>query len=155
MEKFQLNQFIKSESPEALAMLAIEAQNRQGEIQKLKEQLIKKAKAENEQLDVAMMRKQLDERPASQYLKLLDEDKDRLVEAELQKRLTKAVPFFRGKLTQNLGLRYAPEIRFFRDNSLDIFEQFREQAQNYLKETQQQNTENQLQGAPKEMIELL
>ena len=137
MEKFQLNQFIKSESPEALAMLAIEAQNRQGEIQKLKEQLIKKAKVENEQLDVAMMRKQLDERPASQYLKLLDEDKDRLVEAELQKRLTKAVPFFRGKLTQNLGLRYAPEIRFFRDNSLDIFEQFREQAQNYLKETQQ------------------
>ena len=137
MEKFHLNQFIKSESPEALAMLAIEAQNRQGEIQKLKEQLIKKAKAENEQLDVAMMRKQLDERPASQYLKLLDEDKDRLVEAELQKRLTKAVPFFRGKLTQNLGLRYAPEIRFFRDNSLDIFEQFREQAQNYLKETQQ------------------
>ena len=136
MEKFQLNQFMKSESPEALAMLAIEAQNRQGEIQKLKEQLIKKAKAENEQLDVAIMRKQLDERPASQYLKLLDEDKDRLVEAELQKRLTKAVPFFRGKLTQNLGLRYAPEIRFFRDNSLDIFEQFREQAQNYLKETQ-------------------
>jgi hypothetical protein len=29
-------------------MLAIEAQNRQGEIQKLKEQLIKKAKVENE-----------------------------------------------------------------------------------------------------------
>jgi len=51
-----------------------------------------------------------------------------MVEAELQKRLTKAVPFFRGKLTQNLGLRYAPEIRFYRDNALDIYEQFRTQA---------------------------
>ena len=51
-----------------------------------------------------------------------------MVEAELQKRLTKAVPFFRGKLTQSLGLRYAPEIRFYRDNALDIYEQFRDQA---------------------------
>lgn len=58
-----------------------------------------------------------------------------MVEAELQKRLTKAAAFFRGKLTQNLGLRYAPDIRFYRDNALDIYEQFREQAQQYLDET--------------------
>lgn len=70
----------------------------------------------------------MDKRPVDQYLKILDQDRDRMVEAELQKRLTRAVPFFRSKLTQNLGLRYAPEIRFFRDNTLDLYSQFREQA---------------------------
>jgi len=31
---------------------------------------------------------------------MIDVDRDRMAEAELQKRLTKAVPFLRGKLTQ-------------------------------------------------------
>lgn len=50
-------------------------------------------------MDPKQVREALDTRPASQYLRLLDNDKDRMVEAELQKRLTKAVPFLRGKLT--------------------------------------------------------
>jgi ribosome-binding factor A len=53
---------------------------------------------------------------------MLDSERNLVIDAEIQKRLTKAVPFLRGKLTQNLGLRYAPEIRFYRDNSLDIFD---------------------------------
>jgi ribosome-binding factor A len=72
------------------------------------------------------MRKQLDSRPATKYLEQLDTDNIRLIDGEIQKRLTKAVPFFRGKLTQNLGLRYAPEIRFYKDNSLDQFDSYRE-----------------------------
>ena len=72
--------------------------------------------------------------------------------------MTKAVPFFRGKLTQNLGLRYAPEIRFFRDNSLDIFNQFREQAREYLKETNKDTSSimnSDPLTTPKELLELL
>ena len=86
---------------------------------------------------------------------MLDSEKDQVIEAEIQKRLTKAVPFLRGKLTQNLGLRYAPEIRFYRDNSLEIFDQFREQARQYLYET---NKDQQSMGAssiPKESMDLL
>ena len=51
---------------------------------------------------------------------ILDKDfqNKQMEEAEIQKRLTKAVPFFRGKLCKALGLRYAPEIRFFVDTSL-------------------------------------
>ena len=84
-------------------------------------------------------------------MKLLDSDKDLMVEAELQKRLTRAVPFFKGKLTQNLGLRYAPEIRFFRDNSLEMYEQFREQANNYLDEVKKE-ANNESQFVPAEAL---
>lgn len=136
-------------------MRAMDAQNRKADIDAFKERLVKKALTENSQVDVVQLRQQLDQRPASHFLNFLDQDKDRMVEAELQKRLTKAVPFFRGKLTQNLGLRYAPEIRFYRDNTLDIYEQFRNQANQYLEETQKQDAEDSLKGAPKEMIELM
>ncbi len=79
---------------------------------------------------------------------MLDSERNLVIEAEIQKRLTKAVPFLRGKLTQNLGLRYAPEIRFYRDNSLDIFDQFREQAQQYLKETSKDKESMGVSGIP-------
>lgn len=88
-----------SGSNEAMSYLAVEAMSRKGEIEKFKEQLVKKALSENDSLDPKQVREALDTRPASQYLRLLDNDKDRMVEAELQKRLTKAVPFLRGKLT--------------------------------------------------------
>ncbi len=45
------------------------------------------------------MRKELDKRPDVQYLNMLDSEKDLIIEAEIQKRLTKAVPYLRGKLT--------------------------------------------------------
>jgi hypothetical protein len=57
-----------------------------------------------------------------------------------------------------LGLRYAPEIRFYRDNSVDIFNQFREQAREYLKETNKDSSS--IMNAdplttPKELLDLL
>ena len=39
------------------------------------------------------------------------------VEAEVQKKLTKASKYLAGKLTQALGLRYAPDLRFYIDDS--------------------------------------
>lgn len=86
---------------------------------------------------------------------MLDSEKDQFIEAEIQKRLTKAVPFLRGKLTQNLGLRYAPEIRFYRDNSLEIFDQFREQARQYLRETNKEQQSMGVSSVPKESMDLL
>ena len=80
-------------------MLAMEAESRKDEIEKFKETLVKKALAENDQLDPAQVRMQIDQRPLVQYLELIDSDKERIIESEIQKRLTKAVPFFRGKLT--------------------------------------------------------
>ena len=80
-------------------MLAMEAESRKDEIEKFKETLAKKALAENDQLDPAQVLMQIDQRPLVQYLELIDSDKERIIESEIQKRLTKAVPFFRGKLT--------------------------------------------------------
>ena len=47
----------------------------------------------------------------------VNENKRLEIEAELQKKLTKAVPFFRGRICQMIGLRMAPELRFYRDNT--------------------------------------
>ena len=54
------------------------------------------------------------------------------LEAEVQRRLTKAVPFMRGRLCQELGLRYAPEIRFYRDNTVNQVEESHAQARKHL-----------------------
>ena len=54
-----------------------------------------------------------------------DDEKLRLIEGDIQKRLTKAVPYFRGKLCQILGLRYAPEVRFYKDNTIEIINMFK------------------------------
>ena len=45
-------------------------------------------------------------------------NKDKI--ATIQKNLTKANGFFRSKICQELGLRYAPEIRFYHDNTEEI-----------------------------------
>jgi len=57
---------------------------------------------------------------------LVNRDTERLkvVEAEIQKKLTKAAGYFAGQLVRELGLRYAPEIRFFKDNTLDLFKTY-------------------------------
>ena len=52
-----------------------------------------------------------------QVLEEAEEKRNQLVQAEIQKKLTKAVPYFRGQIARRLGLRYAPEIRFYRDNT--------------------------------------
>ena len=61
------------------------------------------------------------------------------VEAEIQKRLTKAVPYFRGQMCQKVGLRYAPEIRFYKDNTYEQQTDQREQAKDYLKQIEEEN----------------
>ena len=48
--------------------------------------------------------------------------------ATIQKNLTKGVGFFRSKICQELGLRYAPEIRFYHDNSKDVRKELEEEG---------------------------
>ena len=57
-----------------------------------------------------------------------------MIEAEVQKKLTKGSKFFAGKLTNDIGLRYAPDLRFFRDDSLKQFKQAQDAAAGYFKE---------------------
>ena len=40
-------------------------------------------------------------------------------------------------MCQELGLRYAPEIRFYKDNTLEQYEEQDEQAQRYLQEIEE------------------
>ena len=40
-----------------------------------------------------------------------------MIEAEIQKKLTKAANYFAGRLTKRLGLRYAPSLRFHLDDT--------------------------------------
>jgi len=42
--------------------------------------------------------------------------------ATIQKNLDKSASFFSGKICKTLGLRYAPEIRFYHDDSKDLVE---------------------------------
>ena len=40
--------------------------------------------------------------------------------ARIQKKLTKVVPYLRSELTHRIGLKYAPEIRFYKDDSVQF-----------------------------------
>jgi len=55
-----------------------------------------------------------------------DEDKVNLAYKKIQKNLTQAVPFIRGKLTKRLGFKFAPEIRFIRDEFNLALSEFQE-----------------------------
>lgn len=66
------------------------------------------------------------------------------LEAEVQKRLTKAVPYMRSRLCQELGLRFAPEIRFYRDNTVNQVEEQHAQARKHLEEFQKEKMETPL-----------
>lgn len=48
------------------------------------------------------------------------------VRAKIQANLTKFVPYLRSKVCQEIGLRKAPEIRFYHDNQIDIMEEMKE-----------------------------
>ena len=74
-------------------------------------------------------------------LEELNQQKQLQLEAEIQKKLTKAVPYFRGQMCQRLGLRYAPEIRFYRDNTLEQIREQQEQAREYLREVEEAKRE--------------
>lgn len=54
--------------------------------------------------------------------------------AEVQKRLTKAASWLSGQLTRRIGLRYAPELRFYLDTTLKQMEEYDKMANEYLKE---------------------
>ena len=51
--------------------------------------------------------------------------------------MTKASKYLAGRMCQELGLRYAPEIRFYKDNTLEQYEEQDEQAQRYLQEIEE------------------
>ena len=70
-----------------------------------------------------------------------------MIEAEVQKKLTKGCKFFAGRLTRDLGLRYAPDLRFFKDDSLKQFKQVQDAARGYLKEYYEQERETKQQEA--------
>ena len=63
-------------------------------------------------------------------------------EAEIQKKLTKAAGFFSGRLVRELGLRYAPDLRFHKDNTLTHLEAHDEQRDKYLAEAKQDRETN-------------
>jgi len=63
-----------------------------------------------------------------------DEERLAVIEAEVQKKLTKAAGYFSGLLVRSLGLRYAPEIRFQRDNSIQIYRNYERQVNQLLEE---------------------
>ena len=77
-------------------------------------------------------------------LQELNEKKQQQLEAEIQKKLTKAVPHFRGKMCSILGLRYAPEIRFYRDNSLELIREHKQQARKYIKEMEEEKQKKEM-----------
>lgn len=70
-----------------------------------------------------------------------DLDKRKKVEAEIQKRLTKSSSYFSGQLVQKIGLRYAPEIRFYNDNTLELYKTFEDQRDKYMEEAKQEEEE--------------
>ncbi len=88
-----------ADSPETQSFLHFEALRRKDDIVKLKDSLVKRALLEDPEVNPRQLRAELDQRPDVQYLTMLDSEKDQIVEGEIQKRLTKAVPFLRGKLT--------------------------------------------------------
>jgi hypothetical protein len=48
--------------------------------------------------------------------------------SEIQKRLTKSVPWLRKKLVDEVGLRFAPEVRFYPDHSIDRIIEFQKEG---------------------------
>ena len=62
----------------------------------------------------------------------LNKDKQLEIEAELQKKLTKAAPFLRGKICQLIGLRMSPELRFYRDNTEELRDEEGERARKFM-----------------------
>lgn len=87
-----------------------------------------------------------------QILNMMDAEKERMILAEIQKKLTKAAPFFSARLTEKIGLRYAPEIRFYKDNSLQIYDQYKQEVFKYVNEMQQENEKDKEVGIPSEIV---
>ena len=52
--------------------------------------------------------------------------------------MTKAAPHLAGQLAQRLGLRYAPQVRFYLDNSIGKLEDLQRQASSYLEVVRQE-----------------
>ncbi len=46
-----------------------------------------------------------------------------------------------------MGLRYAPDLRFFKDNSLDILKQYEEERDNYMEEAKEEKKDKELSEA--------
>jgi ribosome-binding factor A len=88
--------------------------------------------------EIAKLQEQQDQAPTTEQLKPLtpldvlvqrDQHRKEMIEAEIQKKLTKASGYLSGQLAKALGLRYAPELRFFKDNTLEVLKGFRDQKE--------------------------
>lgn len=69
-----------------------------------------------------------------------DLEKRKMIEAEVQKKLTKASKFFSGRLVRNIGLRYAPDLRFHIDDSIKQMADVAATAESHLKEYHEQES---------------
>jgi len=123
-------------------VLEQEAVLKRKEIQAYRERAAKEqveqAKKDEEDVDETQVKRLYESMLDLEILKILTKDKQRMVEAEIQKRLTKAAPFYAGKVCQNLGLRYAPEIRFYRDNTFEQYQDFKQQAVKHLQDQERE-----------------
>lgn len=81
----------------------------------------------------------------------MDQSKAYLI--AIQKKLTQAVPYFRGQLTQKLKLKYAPEIRFYINQNTDIYLEQREEIAKIYLEVKQKEEEKKLKEQGVEIIE--
>ena len=74
---------------------------------------------------------------------LVDREKEvrSQVEAEIQRKLTKASNFFAGKLTKALGLRFAPDLRFHLDQSQQRLDEVQQDARQHLEQFYQRERE--------------
>ena len=57
--------------------------------------------------------------------------------------MVKAAKFFSGQLTRELGLRYAPDLRFYKDNLIDQIREAETTAHKQIEEYQEQEIERQ------------
>lgn len=62
----------------------------------------------------------------------------------MQKRLTKAAPWIAGELTRRIGLRYAPELRFYLDTTFKQMQEYENMANDYIKEARDEEVKRRL-----------
>eukprot|EP00347_Sterkiella_histriomuscorum_P003403 403364431 len=141
--------------------IAAQVRIRKDEIDAFKERKIQEqiqqqneeAEQEKEYVEEVEIRKAADKIKDDEWLEQLDKERLRIVEAEIQKKLTKASKYLRGEICQRLGLRYAPELRFFKDNSIQIYKNIEQQAIDYLNDLNKQKEQQKMPGVNRQLLE--
>ena len=78
-----------------------------------------------------------------------------MIEAEIQKKLTKASGYLSGRLVKALGLRFAPELRFLQDNTIQVLKGFQEQRDKIEEEAREEKQEETGEDKIKPIVGLL